>query len=279
MRNLKKFRDVLDERSFSLILKEKASILYKGFVENISSLFSILCVCSIFLSIVILISFSFTLAGSDSYSKTMAYSIVHLIFPDLEQGEYNKVLSSGIALSTVVVSLLPSVSSLNEITKFKKKVNMSAPIEKKSVGMEEGPDLKVMLDFYKIADKVIVLSGGFSWLPKNEELKSVILKLSEEKKISLVSYRAEEDVKKQVVQEDLFENLKENFIFNSGKRGAKCSLVETKNELVFLYRDGNPHTKKGYVCIVRDESEGKSLLRTIHDLLLEYDPDNPQRKE
>lgn len=274
MGNLEKFFEAFDKSPFFHNLKENVINSYKTIAENFFSLFSVLNCLLIFTFIVILISFSFTLIGNDSYWKTIADSIVNLISSGSEQRDYEKVLSYGITVSTVAVALLPTVSLVLEKRKCKKKVNISTPIEKKSVGIDEGPDLKVMLEYYKVADKVIVHSGGFSWLPKNEELRTLILKLSKEKKISLVSYKAEEDVKSQVAQKDLFDELKEHFIFNSGKTGAKCSLVKIRSESVFLYKDVNLQEKKGYVCIVSGKGEGHSLLKTIEQLFNDYDPEN-----
>jgi hypothetical protein len=130
-----------------------------------------------------------------------------------------------------------------------------------------------MLEHYKLAEKVIVFSGDFSWIRSNEYLKEEMYRLAKLKKLSLISYKSEEIVKTAIEDEKVFDYFKSKarFHFNSNKK-IKCSLVQIRGNLTFLYNsDQTPCGGKNKVCVIYSNNSGRALLDILGPLCLDYE--------
>jgi hypothetical protein len=141
------------------------------------------------------------------------------------------------------------------------------------VDIKEGDDLRMMAEAYDYADRVLVFSGDFSFLRTDLRMRRVVQRLSDEDKITLVSWRANAVVSSQLELDDasgaLLEHLKNRrqIRFDSGL-DVKLSLVENATVLRLLYRfRRDVGAERRYkMCVLRDTEETHRLLDAIDKL-------------
>lgn len=194
--------------------------------------------------------------------KIVGYDVV-----SLPPTQYSAILSTTSSTVALVVAICFAVFSAINLVKHRKDVKKQAIIQTKRVYVDGVDDLKIMLDYYKLAEKVVVYAGDFDWLTKNKDLKNEISRLAKEEKIDLFSHRDENTIKNSIDDDEIFNLLIPRFHFDYDKR-IKCSIVETKGNQVFLYKSEQKIVgRENNVCIIQGINEGQYLLQIIINLL------------
>lgn len=187
----------------------------------------------------------------------------------LRTDQYVGVLSSVIGSVAVLVTLWFSVTTTVNYFRQRSALSRSAVIRKEAVELDGTDDLEIMLKYFKHADAVTVFSGDFSWLKINHELLRHVRRLAAEEKISFVSYKPRETVRR-AAGEELFELLERFFRFEPSCR-LKCSLVTINQSRVFLYKVDRTIEGGGRsVCVVSSKDDARYLLETLDVLCGRY---------
>lgn len=128
-------------------------------------------------------------------------------------------------------------------------------------------DLAVMREHYADAERIIVFSGDFSWIIQDEDLRQVITRLSQDGKITLVSYKSQSEIEKRLKNDGLYASLENRFTHKRGLR-LKCSIIRKGNVRTFLYRSDkmeNGH-RESRVYVVTETDESRYLLEVLESL-------------
>ncbi|KKL14128.1 hypothetical protein LCGC14_2518880 [marine sediment metagenome] len=151
-----------------------------------------------------------------------------------------------IAICAFVFAVLPIIQAAIYAVKLKRELREEYGFDFVPVKKAGYDDIEEMLKRYKHADEVTIFSGGFDWIGKNKDMKDFLLKLANDNKLKLVSFREYEKVKKSFENKghgDLFGEfhgiLNDSFKFNSGLYGIKCSLIKTLGENRLLFRQSS----------------------------------------
>jgi len=209
--------------------------------------------------------------------RSLAFSILNFIgsnVTSLSPTQYNAVLSSASGVIVLLVTLWFAAFSTYSLGKYRRDLKRRAIVQAEPVYRDGVDDLKIMLKYYRLAGYVAVFAGNFDWLTKNPELKDQIIRLANEEKIHLFSYKNRETVKDGINNEGIFKLLESKRLihFDNTKR-IKCSMIEMQGNRVFLYKSEQKiFGGENYVCIVQGINEGRYLLQMITNLL-ELKPD------
>lgn len=189
---------------------------------------------------------------------------------ELSQQQYLSSLSVLTGAFAVLVTLWFSLTTAVNFIKYKRKLEKRSIIRKRLVIQDGTDDLKIMHEYYKKADFVVVFSGDFSWLNQNQKLWESIRRLASARKISLVSYKDESHVED--MAGDAYRELKPFFHFAPQKK-LKCSLVKINQNLYFLYKvDETIDGSNINICVLTSRAEANYLLETLSNLCGEYLP-------
>ena len=243
------------------------------------SITTITAIIAMFACTIILISFTATQMNTEigvgSIYKDISnwtLNTAGISVADLNNQQYRSLLVSFTGSIAVLVTLWFSIITTIKYIYNRSELKRHSLIKKERIYQDGTDDLNVMLRFYKKADKVTVFSGDFSWINANTKLKSVILRLASEKKISLVSYKSRDDVIKAINDTEIFETLEPRFIFDNEMK-IKCSLVNTNQSSAFLYKVDKLVEGGGLnVCIISSRDDANYLLETLASFCIPFSP-------
>ena len=197
-------------------------------------------------------------------ARAISDAFIRIIIGDVPGQQYATALASLLNVFIAIVSIMFAVV-FPVWAIYKQTTSKSLRIYRI---FEDGvDDLKVMLKYYRGAENVTVFSGDFDWVSKNPEVRKEISRLSREGKISLISYKSDQEVQTAFGDDDFFQELRSCFQFNSG-REAKCSYVKHTGTSVFLYkfkkRDGGE--MRPTVGAIHDSEDTRYLLQVLENL-------------
>lgn len=267
-------RDLLKKWTRSFRIKLRLYwIKLNQFASNLSNFFILIGIFLLFIIIGILIIFTLTQISIIFFQtpllKPHADYILRIFRIDptfLSEIQYVALLSSAVNAMAVIVTLSLAVISGLDYRKYKSDLKRQSIVKKKPVYIDCVDDLDIMLEYYKQAQKVTVFAGDFSWLTRNNDLKNEIVRLANDNKISLISYKSRQTVKNHIDDVTIFDLLEPRFRFDSNKI-IRCSLVEKGGSKVFLYKsDQRIIEGEINVCIVYGKDEGQYLLEIIEQL-------------
>jgi hypothetical protein len=107
--------------------------------------------------------------------------------------------------------------------------------------VRENQEEEILADCFRNAEKVIIISGDFSFLSTNQKLCDIFIDLSKRRRLQMLSYKAMEDVKPvlntSIRAQTLFRNATSlgQFYFNCPVQ-AKSSFVSYGHKSLVLYR-------------------------------------------
>jgi len=163
-------------------------------------------------------------------------------------GSYAVIIADMIAICAFAFAVLPWIQGVVYKIRVKREIQDKFGFEFIPVKQPGKDDLVEMLKRYKGADYLTIFCGGFDWLGENSEMREEIVRLANDQKLMLVSFRPEEHVRTKFEETgrlDLFNTLKtalqENFRFNSGLDDIKCSVIRFFGgaKLRFLFRQSS----------------------------------------
>jgi hypothetical protein len=247
-------------------------------LDKLSGIIILLSMLMMFFTTYILVTFTFTqvalsVGSSTSFKKQTDFflSLINIETNNLNPTQYTALLAAVIGAVAVLVTLWFSVASLISYLKHRNELSKKALIQKEMVYTDGEEDLKVMLRYYKNANSVIVFSGDFSWISKNNELLRVIQRLSSESKISFVSYKSA-NVVESAIGSTLYNEFHQRFRFDQDTQ-LKCSLVKINHSKVFIYKvDREVEGGDKNVCIIPGKDDARYLLETLESLCKQYAP-------
>lgn len=158
------------------------------------------------------------------------------------QTQYETIISDAIFLFAFIFAMIPIIQASRNTTRMLADIRKEHGIEYTPITEEGKDDLDWMAKHYERADRITIFAGSFDWLGTNSRLKALILKLAQQDKLKLVSYRSEDKVLAAFTandQEDLFQQLRLCFRFESELTDVVCTMVHkspTENEFLFKSR-------------------------------------------
>lgn len=123
-------------------------------------------------------------------------------------------------------------------------------------------DYKILIQYLKNAENVVLFSGNFSWLTKHQFFHQRVRELHNEGKIKLISYRTREEVINAIRDTAVVDELGNSFIFESRCK-IKASFIRTLNKYVFLYKN----TEEKKVVILRETEDSRYILKAINEFV------------
>jgi hypothetical protein len=182
---------------------------------------------------------------------------------NLEDAKYAAIVSDMLVILAFLLTAAPFIQAVYFQIQYKRKFREEQGIESFKVKTPGQDDLEKMLEYYKEAEKLTVFCGSFDWIGKNETMKNKMLALAKENKLTLVSYKSEQDVQSafnEVRQEDLFNQLKHCFKFESGLPEVKCSMIKRIGaEQRFLFRQSSNQNPFN-ACVLSSTNQSRELL-------------------
>ncbi len=219
-----------------------------------------------------------------------------------EEGKFAAVLSDMVVALAFVVAVVPLIQAWGYKRRLRRELREKQGLEVYKVKKVGRDDMAKMLEFYEGAQHIIVFCGGFDWLQpealrrptgtkgvkwliatikyyvqqkrmkKAIKLVELVKNLAQQNKITLVSFRSQEEVSEQLGGEregSLFKLLEERFVFNSEVE-VKCSLIKRSDvDYTFLYRSfssQDPH-KLFNACIFKGTDESRELINIVTGLV------------
>lgn len=180
--------------------------------------------------------------------------------------KYRSLASTITGVIAVLVTLWFAVVTTVKHMYGKIEQKRRSPIKEKPVYRDGEDDLDIMHEYYRGASNVIVFSGDFSWISSSQKLKKEISRLSEEKKISFISYKSEKNVEKSITDKEMYRKIKDLMQFDS-KFKIKCSLVQGIQSSAFLYKvDETSVGGNKKICIISGTGDARYLLSALSSL-------------
>jgi hypothetical protein len=132
-------------------------------------------------------------------------------------------------------------------------------------------DLALMRQAYRTSERVIIFSGDFSFLRKDQELLRIFTELSQRRRITLISYKTKAEVEQELMDTPetgaLLGTLAaaDRIIYDSGL-DVKCSLIEyaKRTQLLYKFRTSAAEGAKDMMCILNDTDESHYLLEAVN---------------
>lgn len=182
---------------------------------------------------------------------------------NLEDMKYATIVSDMLVILAFLLTAAPFIQAVYFQNQYKRKFREEQGIESFKVETPGQDDLEKMLEYYKEAEKLTVFCGSFDWIGKNETMKNKMLALAKENKLTLVSYKSEQQVQiafREVNQEELFNQLKHRFKFESGLPEVKCSMIiRIGAEQRFLFRQSSNENPFN-ACVLSSTNQSRELL-------------------
>lgn len=199
--------------------------------------------------------------------KSLTFFFLNFLVPNPKLADHKILIESlSLVLNTLffLVSFLFAVAPVLVIFKHKKELKKSKSIKPYRIYRDGVDDQKIMKDYYRNAEELIVYSGDFSWVATNRDLREEIIRLSNVRKITLVSYKSENVVKSGVSDEDLFRILIPCFVFDY-KQQIKCSYIKRGGSSYFLYKFESMLAGEtvSHVYVLTDSHETRYLLEIL----------------
>ena len=259
------------------VLVGRMKLFYFNFERPLMLILSVSAITIMLLATIVLVSFTETqlsiTAGGQGHMKALPDRLLNMAHIDpvsLTKEQYLAFLNSGTGVVAVLVTLWFSIVTVVRSRLYKIALKESALVTKYPVYTDGEDDIKVMLDFYRQAEEVVVFAGDFDWIDKNSSLKHEVIRMANSNKITLVSYKNEEDVRRGFDDIDLFNKLRDLFHFDSDIR-SKCSLIRKRNAISsFLYKAETDRKGRKYVCAVYGDGDSRPLLDSIASLSSKY---------
>lgn len=184
--------------------------------------------------------------------------------PDQYKSHLSSILNTGIVVIAIWYALLPLIGYLRYKTRLKRGQSFKVhPVFKDGVD-----DLKIMLQYYKGAEQIIVFAGDFDWVASNQSLRKEICRLAKRQSITLVSNKSQEIVKTSLGN-SLFGELHGSLLFDK-KVDIQCSFVKQSGGCFFLYKHRYPEFEETdiNICVLSERPESRYLLEAIEQLSL-----------
>ena len=166
------------------------------------------------LTFVFVITLFWLLYEKYSQSSTLTTFLSNLIW-DGTESSLSDISSDFIAFTSGSVSLILTVYAFCQYRKAQDNIKKASPIQTIKIKEDGIDDLKVMLPYYKKAEKVTVFAGDFSWITQNEEMLEAILALVNKQAINFVSYKTEEIVSGAINNTSIFRQVKPFMTFSN----------------------------------------------------------------
>jgi hypothetical protein len=236
---------------------------------------ALMLVCTLVLGIFTAVQVATSVGASTVLSGYVAWilAFVDVDVSTLKPEQYVALLGSFTGSVAVLVTLWFAVVTMVKYWQSVQQSKARSLIKKEAVYRDGIDDIETMLRFYKKATKVTVFAGDFSWIAKNDELAKEVERLVSERKISFVSYKDEENVKKAISDSTLYERYRSCFHHDRRLKGLKCSLVQVGLTSVLLYKvDNSALGGERNVCVIIGKDDAESLLDALTSLCAQYEP-------
>lgn len=189
-------------------------------------------------------------------------------FPEEGTERYISSLSLLLNVVIIVVTLVFAVTPLIGVIKYRSEQRKREFITSHRIYHNGTDDINIMFKHFKDAEEVIIRSGDFSWLGENSEMCAYFQQLAKQKKLHLISYKNEGDVRAGLDNDDLFNLFSSCFVFGHHDR-VKCSYVKRRGSNIFLYKYTNYESGeyRHYILELTQKNETNYLLEVLGDLM------------
>lgn len=184
---------------------------------------------------------------------------IYIHFDDIKM-RIEFLMNAAVALSGILLSVVTVIAFLKKNVDFRRK----SSFKKMEIISTGDDDIKIMESYFDGASFVAVYSHTFTWLTKNETIKSQLSDLAQKNKLKLYTSDDIDQVKDRLKKADskLVECLKKADV------QLRFSYIERNNARYILYRQEEQKEKVHiYIIRVRETSESKYLLEAISQLI------------